>query len=286
MKIIDSHNHINFHGITVAKAIADMDAQGIDQAWLLSWETPSDEIDQDMYRQAFPPHLDNIPFPCVLESAERYPGRFIIGYCPDPRRADALDKLEHSFNCYGVQVCGELKLRMMYDNPDAIALYKLCGKLGLPVVVHIDYPIALRSGHYPRQNYWYGGGIDALERALQQVPETNFLGHAPGFWGHISDDDQQLREIYPSGKVIRGGKVERMLRTYENLYGDLSAYSCLNALQRDLSYTREFLDEFQDRLLFARDCYTNDLYDFLESLELPLTIKEKIYYRNAERLVN
>ena len=36
--------------------------------------------------------------------------------------------------------------------------------------------------------YWYGGGIDCLERLLQKCPETNFLGHAPGFWCHISDD--------------------------------------------------------------------------------------------------
>ena len=32
-----------------------------------------------------------------------------------------------------VRVYGELKLRMMYNNPDAIRMFRLCGKKGLPV---------------------------------------------------------------------------------------------------------------------------------------------------------
>ena len=174
---------------------------------------------------------------------------------------------------------------MMYDNPDAVELYRLCARLKLPVTVHIDYPIPLREDQYPRKNYWYGGGIEAFERALKKAPETIFLGHAPGFWGHISADEKYLTEIYPGGEVVRGGDVERLLYEYDNLYADLSAMSALNALKRDLVYTKEFIDRFQDRLLFARDCYTSDLYDFLESLELPLGIREKIYFRNAEKLL-
>ena len=69
---------------------------------------------------------------------------------------------------------------MMYDNPDAVRMYRVCGENGLPVLMHFDYELGGRP--WP---YWYGGGIEALE-GIALCPETNFIGHAPGFWAHIS----------------------------------------------------------------------------------------------------
>jgi hypothetical protein len=89
---------------------------------------------------------------------------------------------------YDIQICGELKLRMMYDNPDALRLYRFCGEAGLAVLVHLDYELPCAPGH-PWPNYWYGGGIEALARAAALCPETKFIGHAPGFWAHLSKDD-------------------------------------------------------------------------------------------------
>lgn len=285
MKIIDAHNHIDFHGITVDRAIADMDRHGIDQAWLLTWEVPASEIDFDLFRKAIHPSFRSLTFERVYEAFKNYPDRFIVGYCPDPRDPQAIEKLEQAYHHYDVKVCGELKLRMMYDNPDAIELYETCGELGLPVVTHIDYPIRLRPGHYPRSSYWYGGGVEALERVLRQVPQTNFLGHAPGFWAHISDDGQHAAEIYPKGPIVGKGAVIRLLETYDNIYADLSAFSALNALSRDIGFTKELFDRFQDRFVFARDCYTTELYDFINGLDLPLSIREKIFYKNARSLI-
>ena len=110
------------------------------------------------------------------------PRRFVLGYAPDPRRPEAIDQLEAAVETFGVRVCGELKLRMMYDNPDALRLYRVCGERGLPVTVHIDYEFAT-GRNYPRPNYWYGGGIEPFERAVRACPGTTFLGHAPGFLG-------------------------------------------------------------------------------------------------------
>lgn len=151
-----------------------------------------------------------------------------------------------AIDIYGVRACGELKLRMMYDNPDAIALFQFCATRQVPVTVHIDYPIP-SSGNFPRSNYWYGGGIAAFERALQQCPDTVFLGHAPGFWAHISAGEQFDSDYYPSGPVQSGGLLPAMLRKYPNLYGDISANSGRNALSRDAKFGREFVLEFQDR---------------------------------------
>jgi hypothetical protein len=44
------------------------------------------------------------------------------------------------------------------------------------------------------------------------------------------------------------------LRDYPNLYGDLSAGSCLNALTRDEDHTRGFFERHQDKLMFGSDC--------------------------------
>lgn len=282
--IIDAHNHPDWHGHNLDRTLANMDRYHIDLAWLLSWECPDDEWDP-----AFTPVVPSavssgpIPFARCLAYKERSPDRFILGYAPDPRRPGAIGRLQAAVEIYGVQVCGEIKLRMMYDNPDAIRLFRFCGEKGLPVTVHLDYEFA--TGHeFPRPNYWYGGGIEAFERAVRACPQTTFIGHAPGFWAHLSGDDQFDRVPYPSGPIVPGGKVVEMLRRYPNLYCDISAGSGHNALKRDLAFAREFLIEFQDRVLYGRDYFDNQHQELLDSLELPAEVAMKIYAGNALRL--
>ena len=74
-------------------------------------------------------------------------------------------------------------------------------------------------------------------------------------------------------------------RRYPNLHGDLSAGSAMTALNRDLDVTRNFIVEFQDRLLFARDDFGRAQVDLLEKLDLEDDVLEKVYHGNAERLV-
>jgi len=283
--IIDAHNHPDYQGHDFTHAIENMDRYGIDVTWLLSWECPPDEYDPG-YRGGMPMVGGDgpAPFARCLAWAERAPDRFVLGFCPDPRRPDAVDRLQAAVKVLGVRVCGELKLRMMYDNPDALRLFRYCATQKLPVVLHLDYEY--ETGHtYPRPSWWYGGGIEALERALQACPDTIFLGHAPGFWTHISGTGVDRSDPYPKGPVAPGGQVVRLLRAYPNLYGDISAESGLTALSRDAGFGREFLDEFQDRLLYARDDYDNAHQEFLKSLDLPPAQRSKILSGNALRLV-
>lgn len=286
--VIDAHNHPDWHGHDLSRFLANMDEYGIDQAWLLTWESPVDEYD---------PHFNcacsggvlsapagPIPFSRCLSYKERAPDRFVLGFAPDPRRPDAIDRLRSGVEIYGVQVCGELKLRMMYDNPDALRMFWFCGERHLPVTVHIDYEFDNGRG-YPRANYWYGGGIEPFARALRACPETIFVGHAPGFWAHISGDDKYDKVPYPEGPVLDGGRVPALLRECDNLYADISAGSGLYALSRDPAFGREFVLEFQDRLLFARDCFDGRQREFLDSLELPESVLEKLLGGNAVALL-
>lgn len=283
--VIDAHNHPEWHGYTMEKFIRNMDENKIDITWLLTWESSEDEYPPSLL-SSIPCWGENgpIPFTRVIEYIKNKPDRFIPGYAPDPRRPEAIDLLAGSISLYGVRVYGELKLRMMYDNLDAIRMFRFCGKKGLPVVVHIDYEFD--TGFiYPRPSYWYGGGIESFERAIAKCPETIFLGHGPGFWAHISGDDKFDKEVYPSGPVKEGGKLIEMLHKYSNLYCDLSAGSGLNAIKRDPEFGKNFLLEFQDRILFARDYFDSNHMEFLNSLGLQQEALEKIYAKNALKLV-
>ncbi|MDP6776079.1 MAG: amidohydrolase family protein [Candidatus Latescibacteria bacterium] len=282
--LIDAHNHPNWHGYNADRILKNMDEQGIDQMWLFTWEAPEDEYDPS-YHKALPPTGVCIPLEDVLQVGREAPDRFVLGYMPHPKRPDAIDRLKAAVEIHGIRVASELKVRVPFDDPDAIRLYHACGEMGLPITIHLDYPIDHGRGDYPRPNWWYGGSIEALERAIVACPSTAFIGHAPGFWAHISGDDRYDKEFYPKGPVLPGGKVPEMMRAYDNLYVDLSAGSALTAISRDEAFGKDFLIEFQDKVLFARDYFDTALMDYLVTLDLPEAAFDKIKYRNALRLL-
>ena len=282
---IDAHNHPDWHGHSLGRFLENMDAHAIDTTWLLTWIAPADEVDPTYTSVMQPCDNGPVPFDRCLSYIERAPERFVLGYAPDPRRPESLDRLQAAIDLYGVQLYGELKLRMCYDNPDALRMFRLCGERGLPVTVHIDYEFATGK-NFPRPNWWYGGGIASFERAVAACPDTVFIGHAPGFWSHISGDDLADRESYPAGPVLPGGKIVDMLRTYPNLYADLSAGSARNALTRDPAVGQDCVLEFQDRLRYARDGFGGELDTILADFDLPEAVLDKIHGANALRLLS
>lgn len=281
---IDAHNHPNWHGHNARRILENMDEQGIDRMWLLSWESPVEDYDPRSH-SVLPPTSVGIPLADVLEVGGRAPERFVLGYVPHPKRPDAVDRLKAAVAIHGVRVAGEYKVRLPFDDLDAIALFRACGELRLPVTFHLEYPVDVGYKQYPRPSYWYGGSIEALERALAACPETVFIGHGPGWWAHVSGDDRFHKEMYPRGPVAPGGRVPELLRRHVNLYADLSATSGFTALSRDREFGRGFLNEFQDRLLFGRDSFDSRLMDHLKGLDLSPDAFEKLCWRNAHGLV-
>ncbi|MFT5086211.1 MAG: putative TIM-barrel fold metal-dependent hydrolase [Planctomycetota bacterium] len=283
--LIDAHNHPNWHGFNAEKILRNMDEQNIDQMWLFSWEVPEDEYSPS-YHAVLPPTGRGIPLEDVIAVGREAPDRFVLGYMPHPKRPDAIDRLKAAVEIHGVRIASELKVRLPFDDPDALRLYQFCGEQKLPITIHLDYPLDHGHGMYPRPNWWYGGSMDSFERAIVACPETIFIGHAPGFWAHLSGDDQYDKVAYPDGPIVPGGRVGKMLRQHENLYADLSAGSGLKALQRDASFGRQFLIDFQDRLLFGRDYFDTRLMDFIQEQNLPAVAYDKITYQNAQRLLS
>jgi uncharacterized protein len=285
--VIDSHQHVFWHYRNDADLIADMDFHGIQRAWLLTWEISPTEWEANWTRVLNPVHVNpdgmmrGVPLSDLLLASSRYPGRFILGYCPHPAIGDAPALFESAYHMHRVRICGEWKFKMPFDDERCIALFRKAGALQCPVVLHLD----VRTMGGVELPAWFGGDIDNIERALQLCPDTTFIGHAPGFWRYISGDAATQTEAYTSGPVTPGGQVPRLLEQYPNLYADLSAGSGLRALRRDPTHGREFLIKFADRLLFARDYYGGELMQFLRSLDLPHDVQDKIFFRNAQKLV-
>jgi predicted TIM-barrel fold metal-dependent hydrolase len=282
--LIDAHQHTNWGSKNCDAVVADMDRCGIDVSWLLTWEVPEGEYDP-YYFGTFAPNRVGMPLEDIFHACERHPTRFVAGYAPDPRRPDAIERLEQAVAMYNVRVYGELKLRIVFDDPDCIRMFRRCGELGLPVQFHIDIPARERP-KLPTRDYWYCVDIDKLETVLKLCPQTNFIGHAPGFWRHISGDGYTALDNYPKGPVTPGGRVPELLGRYPNLYADLSAPSGLTAISRPPEgQGRQFLTEFQDKLLFGRDMFTDDLSNFLKAQDLPKNVWDKISHQNALKLV-
>ena len=134
--IIDIHNHADYHGYSVEDMLKNMDEYGISITCLLSWECNENEYNPQTKHCFSPFSKMPVPFSRCVEYKKAAPERFLLGFCPDPREPDAIARLKSVVDLYDISICGELKLRMMYDNPDAIRLYRFCGELGLPVLMH------------------------------------------------------------------------------------------------------------------------------------------------------
>jgi predicted TIM-barrel fold metal-dependent hydrolase len=290
--IIDSHNHSHYNGVGPEGLMAEMDAFGIDRTWLLTWYLPPNEHAPSSHRTFNPRNVRadgthaGVTLADVVETCQRFPTRFVAGYCPCPTEGNAADLFEAGYRVYGVRVCGEWSYRTLLDDPRAIELFRRAGQLGCPVVLHIDAPYLPDAHGQPvYQEFWYGGNIDALARALQACPATIFIGHAPGFWRYLSGDEASEGAIYPIGPIQPGGRLIDLFERYPNLWADLSAGSGLGALRRDPAFARDFLIRYADRLLYGRDNKGNALQEFLKTLDLPQTVQDKLFFRNAQQLV-
>jgi hypothetical protein len=170
----------------------------------------------------------------------------------DPPQAD-FDWILRRFREMGCVGIGEITANIPLDDPRVINLCRACGRFGMPVLFHMTGP---GRGVYGLIDEI---GSPRLERLLQTVPETTVIGHAPGFWAEISGGlNPRDKFVYPTGPVATEGSLIRLLRSYPNLYADVSARSGLNAISRDRDFGIRFLNEFQDCILFGTDICFDD----------------------------
>ena len=277
--VIDFHVHLgwvksfawNLKGriyVELEDLLSYMDGADVDLAVVLSIPSGSDPYsniisNEELWRIASKARDRLIPF-CVV----------------DPRDERAINKLDDLIEL-GFKGFGEFKIDLKIEDDRVIRILRRVNDYGLPLLFHME-----------DNKYFYD--IYALDKALAEFSEINFIAHGPGWWKHISGE--LTDETYPKGKIRREGMVQRVLRKHENIFADISATSGLNALKRDLDYARSFLEEFSDKILYGTDfpCLCHDGSQFgpnmkhlvlLEALGLSDSVLDKITHLNAEKVL-
>jgi predicted TIM-barrel fold metal-dependent hydrolase len=206
------------------------------------------------------------------------------------------------------------------DDPRFDPMWDACGRLNLPVAIHVSDPLAFFTptdrfneryeelNNHPDWSF-YGGDfpsnaelLEARNRVMARHSKTSFVVlHA----GNCAEDLQN---------------VSKNLDRFPNMHIDIAAR--IGELGRQPRTTRKFFDKYQDRILFATDAtphgdeypqqvFNEKLYEiyfrFLETedeyfdyapakippqgrwriygINLPEAILSKVYYENAARLL-
>ncbi|MGC9318087.1 MAG: amidohydrolase family protein [Armatimonadota bacterium] len=257
--------------------VGRLDELGINMAVVLAGVSPE-------CRNRYVPPED------VVEICEAHPDR-LIPFCNiDPRAGSNSPDTDFSrfldvyreMGCRGV---GEMTANLDFDDSMCWNLFGQIADYGLPMTIHIAPAL---GGFYGLHDDL---GLPRLERTLQEFPDLIVLGHSQPFWAEISADvTQETRNGYPDGEVTPGRLVE-LFESYENLWGDLSAGSGHNAISRDPEFGNQFIEQFQDRLMFGTDVsfpeYEPPLPDYFRSLrgEISNEAWEKVAWRNIDRLL-
>lgn len=199
---------------------------------------------------------------------------------------------------------------MKIDDPRWDPIWQACGRLKLPVIMHTADPSAFfqpinpqneRLEELHRHPDWSFHGdkfpsreelLEARNRIVARHPETTF------FAAHLGNDGEDLEQV------------AQWLRDYPNLYVEIA--SRISELGRQPYTARQFLIDHADRVLFGTDgpwpeTRVRLYWRFLETYDeyfpysekpfppqgfwniygvgLPADVLEKIYYRNAARLI-
>lgn len=230
----------------------------------------------------------------IIEMVQNSGGKFIAFCNIDPRALTnsceaPLGNLLRYYRDLGVKGLGEFMPNLPFLDPLVQNMFKHVQDVGFPLCFDLRTSIGLGYGLYD------DAGLPQLEYCLQRFSKLIFLGHGPPFWAEIGRlENPYDRAGYPKYAIKEEGVVPRLMRRYPNLYGDLSAGSGFNALNRDHEYALKFLNEFQDRLLFGTDICTPDgkaplaqfLLDLRREKKISEEVFEKIARKNAIKLLN
>jgi predicted TIM-barrel fold metal-dependent hydrolase len=198
---------------------------------------------------------------------------------------------------------------MPVDDSKLDPVWETCARYKRPVEIHTGDPGAFftpldrfneRWHELNEHPNWLFAGKDYPRRAELHAQRNRVIARHPGttfICAHMANDGEDLAEV------------GRWLDTYPNMYVDIDAR--INELGRQPYATRRFLLKYQDRVMFGTDTAPNRAayrmyYRFLETDDeyfdaaaghhrqgfwmiygvfLPRDILEKLYVKNAERLL-
>ena len=211
---------------------------------------------------------------------------------------------------FGLHVTDQHGKLVAVDDERLVPLWETVGELNVPVIIHVADPVAFFEPLDPTNERWeelhgqpdwrfpnpeypsFMAIMDGFATLVRRHKNTTFIG------AHVGCYAENL------------GWVGALLGACPNFYVDLSAR--MGELGRQPYTARRFFLEHQDRILFGTDADARPetyrrYYRFLETddeyfsygagevpgqgrwqvygLYLPDEVLEKVYYRNAERVI-
>ncbi len=155
------------------------------------------------------------------------------------------------FKSLGLNIRNPDRSLTRIDDPRWDPIWAACGELGLPVLIHTADPAAFflpsdatneRWEELQRHPDWSFHGqdfpqrdelLDARNRVIARHPQTSFIG------AHVANNPEDLAQV------------SRWLDQYPNLYVDIA--SRIGELGRQPYTAKEFVEKYQDRVLFGTD---------------------------------
>lgn len=278
-EIIDIHQHINFSGRRNEEFLAHQKAMGVSKTVLL----PSGAaLALDSTHQGRSTGLAARVFGTMASArlAKAHPDAFVF-FCNEiPDAEGAVASLEKWLENGAVGI-GESKFHLPCDSAPMKRIYEVARAYEVPVLLHFEHER-------------YNMGFERFHKVLEAFPTVNFIGHAQTWWGNIDANHVQT-DLYPKTKVKAGGLTDRYLSDYPNVFGDLSAGSGRNAMNRDEEHAAAFLERHQDKLLLGTDCSdsvgsgdkcsgSRQIDNVKRLLDDPAA-RTKIFSANAKRLI-
>jgi len=277
--IIDIHQHLNYADRSDADFLRHQLHMGVTQTILLPAGTPVERPSTHMGKSnGLAAKISGNDPACVF--AHNHPVNYFFFANEVPDLPNARQEIEKGLKRGAIGI-GEQKFGVDCDSQWMQGIFEIAQDYQVPVLMHI-------------QHNMYNTNFLRFESMLKKYPKVNFIGHAQTFWANIDAGITDQTNLYPKTPVKAGGFTDRILSDYPNMFGDLSAGSGLNSLQRDPQHGRDFLKRHQDKLIFGSDCDDrsgfgpvcsgSDAIIMIKRLSATKEIERKILYENAKRM--
>jgi hypothetical protein len=223
-----------------------------------------------------------MPTEYALEASKKFPER-LIPFCAVEVREECFEDRIKRYVDMGCRGFGEHTSKLPIDHGANRRLYRLLGRLEIPILIHLAFG---RSETYGAMD---PPDLNGLEKVVKEHSDVDFILHGPGWWSCISATVPP-DEAYPKGPIDAPGRTVSLLESYPNIYGDISAGSGYNALSRDLDFTRGFLRRLDRKIIYGTDLESfyapeESHIQLLESLNLTERGYANIYHENLEHLI-
>ncbi|HMB53189.1 MAG TPA: amidohydrolase family protein [Thermoanaerobaculia bacterium] len=312
---VDVHNHQSrMPDQDLGELVADMDALNMQVLVNLSgrgFRRNDGESGHDYIVRALDNVRDNAPGRFVIFTNVSFDGvgsdgwleETLAGLEADVAAGAAGLKIYKNLGMTATDVDGQ---RIPTDDPRLDPLWAKCGELGIPVLIHTADPAPFWQ---PRDE-----GNERLLELMQRPGRYRDPAEFPSFEELIGEQHAMFRK-HPETTFIAAhlgwfgndlARLGRLLDEMPNVYTEIGAV--LAELGRQPRTARQFLIDYQDRVLMGKDSWRPEEYPYyfrtletadeyfpyyrqrhafwrLYGLDLPDEVLKKVYYKNALAIV-